>query len=167
MNRSDLYSIPLLQGLPQAAAIVSGSEAYPGIYGVIRFYTMDHGTLVYADVTGLPSAGNRCSQEVFGFHIHEGTSCTGNAEDPFADAGTHLNPEGCGHPFHAGDLPPLFGNSGKAISIFLTNRFTVSEIIGRTIIIHGSPDDFTTQPSGNAGRKIACGIIRAVQRRTP
>ena len=78
-------------------------------------------------------------------------------------AGKHFDKDNCPHPFHSGDLPPLFGNNGKAVSIFLTNRFSVDEIIGRIMIIHGSPDDFTTQPSGNSGMKIACGVIRAVR----
>ena len=43
--------------------------------------------------------------------------------------------------------------------IFLTDRFTIDEIINRTIVIHDMPDDFITQPSGNSGNKIACGII--------
>ena len=165
MNRPHCNPSPLIQRQPQTVAIVTGSEAYPALYGVSRFYPMQNGTLVYADVDGLPSAGNKCSQEFFGFHIHAGESCTGNAADSFADARAHFNPEGCGHPSHAGDLPPLFGNDGKSISVFLTNRFTVSEVIGKAIIIHGKSDDFTTQPSGNAGQKIACGIIRPVQRR--
>ena len=42
----------------------------------------------------------------------------------------------------------------------VTDRFTISDIIGRTVVIHKSPDDFTTQPSGNAGAKIACGEIK-------
>jgi Cu-Zn family superoxide dismutase len=45
---------------------------------------------------------------------------------------------------------------------FLTNRFTLDEIIGRVIIIHDKPDDFTSQPSGNSGNKIACGKIVAM-----
>ena len=44
---------------------------------------------------------------------------------------------------------------------FLTNRFRVEEILGKTVIIHDSPDDFTSQPAGNAGKKIACGMIRS------
>ena len=72
----------------------------------------------------------------------------------------HYNPHGCDHPYHAGDLPPLFETSGLALSAFLTDRFTVDEVIGRTVIIHDQPDDFTTQPSGNSGTKIACGVIR-------
>jgi len=65
------------------------------------------------------------------------------------------------HPHHAGDLPPLFGNNGYALSMFLTTRFSVSEIIGRTVILHSAPDDFTSQPAGNSGVKIACGVIVA------
>ena len=42
----------------------------------------------------------------------------------------------------------------------LSNRFSIEEIIGRTVIIHNAPDDFRTQPSGNAGMKIACGVIQ-------
>ncbi len=163
MNRINCSIMPLIQRNPQAAAIVAGSVKYPDIHGIVRFYTMKNGTLVYADVNGLPYAGNRCSQEIFGFHIHGGDSCTGNAEDPFVDAGKHFDKDNCPHPFHSGDLPPLFGNNGKAVSIFLTNRFSVDEIIGRTMIIHGSPDDFTTQPSGNSGMKIACGVIMTVR----
>ena len=45
-------------------------------------------------------------------------------------------------------------------SAFLSGRFTIDEIIGKAVIVHSSPDDFTTQPSGNAGEKIACGIIK-------
>ena len=100
-----------------------------------------------------------CSGGVFGFHIHEGNACTGNENDPFANAGGHYNPTNCPHPYHAGDLPPLFSNNGYAFMSVLINKFTVNEIIGRTVIIHSQPDDFTTQPSGNSGKKIACGEI--------
>lgn len=82
--------------------------------------------------------------------------------DPFADAMSHYNPNGCGHPNHAGDLPLLFGNNGFALSLFLTNRFYIDEVIGRTVILHDHPDDFTTQPAGNSGTKIACGVIRRI-----
>lgn len=77
-----------------------------------------------------------------------------------ADAMAHYNPGGCKHPYHADDLPPLFGNNGFVLSLFLTNRFSGDEVIGRTVIIHDQPDDFTTQPSGNSGTKTACGVIR-------
>ena len=79
--------------------------------------------------------------------------------DPFAGAMTHDNPENCAHPAHAGDLPPLFGNNGRAAAAVLTDRFTVREILGKTVIVHANRDDFTTRPSGDAGTKIACGEI--------
>ena len=149
----------ILQRASHAQARVRGSQAYPRIRGRVDFYQTDLGVLVAAEVDGLPIGTGACSNPVFGFHIHEGSKCLGNAEDPFAEVGMHYNPGNCPHPYHAGDLPPLFGNDGYAVLICLTNRFTVEEIIGKTIIVHSAPDDFTTQPSGNAGDKIACGEI--------
>lgn len=150
--------LSVLRQRPKALAVVMGSNDYPGISGKVRFYQAPCGVLVYADIIGLPKA-SECAEPVFGFHIHSGNKCAGTAEDPFADAMSHYNPNNCPHPHHAGDMPPLFGNSGRALLIFLTDRFTVEEIIGKTVIIHSSPDDFTTQPSGNSGKKIACGKI--------
>ena len=154
--------LSLLRSRPQALATIAGSPEYPHIAGIARFYATAVGTLLYVTVRGLPEAAadEPCDERIFGFHIHEGNSCTGNASDPFADALTHYDPDGCEHPYHAGDLPPLFGCDGLAVSLFLTNRFTVEEVIGKTMILHDMPDDFTTQPSGNSGTKIACGVIR-------
>ena len=56
-------------------------------------------------------------------------------------------------------MPPLFGVNGNALLIFMTDRFSIEEIIGKTVIIHRKPNDFATQPSGNSGEKIACGVI--------
>ena len=160
-STNNIRLLPVLRGRPQAEAELSGSAAYPGISGIVRFYQTRAGVIVYAEVDGLPSSpGTPCGGRIFGFHIHEGTSCGGNMTDPFADVMAHYNPDGCPHPFHAGDMPPLFGNDGFVLTLFLTNRFSISEIIGRAVIIHDSPDDFTLQPSGNSGTKIACGIIR-------
>ena len=92
-------------------------------------------------------------------HIHEGESCSGNENDPFADAGAHYNPGDCPHPQHAGDLPPLFASGGSAWNAVLLNRFGIDEVIGKTIIIHQKYDDFESQPSGDSGLKIACGVI--------
>lgn len=150
----------MLQRAPHAQAMVRGSQAYPRIRGRVDFYQTDLGVLVATEVDGLPVGTDACNSPVFGFHIHGGRECLGNAEDPFAEVGMHYNPEDCPHPYHAGDLPPLFGNNGYAVLIFLTDRFTVEEIIGKTVIIHSAPDDFTTQPSGNSGDKIACGEIQ-------
>lgn len=151
----DSKLMSMLRDNPQASAIVKGSKFYKDISGVVKFYKTANGTVVYAVVTGLPNASG-----FHGFHIHEGASCSGNSDDPFADVKAHYNPQGNAHPDHAGDMPPLLSNNGNAIALFLTNRFTVDEIIGRTVIIHEKADDFITQPSGNAGKKIACGEIK-------
>ncbi len=158
----------ILRQRPHATAVVRGGSEYSDITGRIMFYQMRMGVLVAAEVFGLPSglpggrqaagSGN-CNNPIFGFHIHSGSSCSGNMEDPFADAMEHYNPEQCMHPQHAGDMPPLFGNNGYAFQVFLTDRFTVREILGKTVIIHSMPDDFRSQPGGDSGTKIACGQI--------
>ena len=164
MNRTHVFSNPnfasLLRRRPQAWAALRGSNAYPQIHGTVRFYQTAYGVLTVAQVSGLPNPGGMCDSPIFGFHIHEGASCTGNGEDPFLNTGSHYNPRRCPHPYHAGDLPPLFGVAGNAFSAFLSDRFTVEEIVGKTVLIHSHPDDFTTQPAGNSGIKIACGEIR-------
>lgn len=143
---------------PKAMAVVRGGEKYPGICGRVVFYSTDSAVIVRAEIVGLPKGNEACDHSVYAFHIHEGTMC-GDGDDAFAATGGHFNPAGCPHPYHAGDLPPLFAANGKALLAFLTDRLTVPEILGRAVIIHDRPDDFTTQPSGNAGEKIACGLI--------
>lgn len=145
---------------PQAIAEIHGSAGYPELHGIAAFYSLKEGVLTAIQVSGLPENPEPCHSPVFAVHIHSGDSCTGNSDDPFADALSHYNPQNCPHPYHAGDLPPLFGVNGFAFSAVLTNRFSMDEILGKTVIIHRNPDDFTTQPSGNSGAKIACGVIR-------
>lgn len=144
---------------PQAAANIVGSEKYDNLRGRVAFYDIGHAILVTTSIFGIPYRNGYCQHPVLGFHIHEGTSCTGNSEDPFADAKGHYNPENCPHPMHAGDLPPIFVNEGIAWGAVITTRFTIKEITGRTVIVHSMPDDFHTQPSGDSGEKIACGVI--------
>lgn len=141
-----------------ANAWVRGSSDYPGIQGRVAFRQTPKGVLVTAEISGLPDQ-DECDSGIFAFHIHSGENCTGNAADSFADADGHYNPNECPHPYHAGDLPPLFGNHGYAYMSVLTDRFSVREIIGKVIIIHKGTDDFKTQPAGDAGSKIACGKI--------
>lgn len=157
-RRNNNYA-PQMQRLT-AKAIVKGSEDYPALSGSVTFTQMKKGVLVTAEIFGLPNKNGKCEGGVFGFHIHEGTECSGNEKDPFADAKMHFNPDGCPHPYHAGDLPPLFGNKGYAYMSVFTDRFSLEDVIGRVVIIHSKPDDFTTQPSGNSGTKIACGKIK-------
>lgn len=144
-----------IQRRANAWAAVRGGEHDARLLGTVKFFQTQAGVLVLSEFFNLPETPTG----IFALHIHGGGSCTGNAEDEFADAGQHFNPEGKPHPEHAGDLQPLFSNHGYAWGVFLTTRFNVRSIIGKTVIVHDSPDDFTTQPSGNAGKKIACGVI--------
>lgn len=142
-----------------AKANIKGGKKYPKINGVVTFREVKNGVLVTAKVNGLPQSSDSCTGRFFGFHIHEGSSCSGTISDEFANAKTHLNPTNCPHPFHMGDLTPLIENNGYAHMTVLINKFKIKDILGKVVIIHDSPDDFTTQPSGNSGSKIACGII--------
>lgn len=155
----------IMNRIPDAVAFLRGSAEYPDINGVVYFWQTNKGAVVAAEINGLPrQKQTACEHPLFALHIHEGYSCTGDAKDPFANAGAHYNPENCMHPAHAGDLPPLFSNGGRAWMAVLTDRFAVHSVIGRTVIIHSHADDFMTQPSGAAGSKIACGIICAIWR---
>lgn len=137
----------------QAIARLIGAGEFSGISGRAVFRQCRRGVLVTVEVTGLPHHGEGCRRDTFAMHIHTGGSCSGNEKDPFADVGGHYDPEGCGMPKEAGDLPPLFGCKGHAYLAVMTDRFRVEEIIGRTIIIHA-------EPSG--GVKMACGEIRGI-----
>lgn len=143
-----------------AFADLEGSEKYPDIRGLVTFYAYEKGTVVMADIHGLPPGEGRCAADFFGFHIHEGASCSGNEEDLFADAGGHYDPTSCPHPAHAGDMPVLEAAGGRAWMAFYTERFRPQELLGRTVIVHSMPDDYRSQPSGDAGEKIACGLIQ-------
>ena len=148
---------------PNAVAVVNGSRDYPQISGIVRFYKVALGVMVRAEISGLPYGRGTCDSPIFAFHIHSVGDCRENGK-MFPYTMGHYNPKNCSHPYHAGDLPPLFSADGRAVSVFLTTRFTIDEILEKSIIIHDSPDDFTSQPSGNSGVKIACGIIVPVVR---
>ncbi len=153
----------LYRSKPTAIANIKGSKSYPDISGTLKLYQTDSGVISVMLVYGLPKIAENCNKPIFAVHIHNGTSCTGNETDPFADTGTHYNPDNCPHPSHSGDLPPLFSNNSFAWCAFYTERFKVSEVAGLPVIIHAKPDDFTTQPSGDSGEKIACGIIELIK----
>ena len=154
----------ILRYIPTAVAMVQGGQLYPDINGTVRFYDTAYGTVVFAEILGLPLSIGEETSPVFGFHIHSGSSCADVGKTPFSDTGAQYDRGGRAHPYHSGDLPPLFGSGGIAFSAFLTDRFSAEEVIGRTVVIHDLPDDFTTQPSGNSGLKIACGEIVSVRR---
>ena len=159
-KQQSLHMFTALQHRPDAWAFIEGGEDFPRLRGTVKFWQTTQGVLVAAEVTGLPSTGRACPRDFFGFHIHCGGQCAGTADEPFAETREHYNPERCPHPAHAGDLPPLLSNNGYAAQAVLTDRFTVREIIGKTVVIHSGADDFTSQPGRAAGEKIACGEIR-------
>ena len=103
-----------------------------------------------------------------GLHIHEVGDCSSG--DGMSTKG-HFNPLGKPHgrhdaaEHHAGDLPSLkAGKDGRAKVDAMLDGITVKpgteSIVGRGLIVHADPDDFKTQPTGNAGARIACGVIR-------
>ena len=139
---------------PDAVAKIRGGVEVPKLSGCIRFYQQKGCVLIVAEIFGLPRENET---GFFGFHIHQGESCSGT---DFSETGSHYNPVDQVHPKHAGDLPPLMRCRGNAYLAVKTDRFTVHDIIGKTVVIHSDPDDFHTQPAGNAGRKIACGVIQ-------
>ena len=139
---------------PDAVARIQGGMEVPQLSGCIQFYQQKSCVLIVAEIFGLPKESET---GFFGFHIHQGERCSGT---DFSGTGSHYNPVDQVHPKHAGDLPPLMGCRGNAYLAVKTDRFTVHDIIGKTVVIHSNPDDFHTQPAGNAGKKIACGVIR-------
>jgi superoxide dismutase, Cu-Zn family len=102
-----------------------------------------------------------------GLHIHEGADCSGDA----MGAKGHFNPHGKPHgrpdsaERHAGDLPPLRANKAGRANVqadidIITVTPGPASIIGRALVVHADPDDFKTQPTGNSGARIACGVIQ-------
>ena len=143
---------------PGAYARLRGRGDAAGLSGVVKFYQQPGGVIVEANIFGLPYNG----PGIYGFHIHEGAGCT---TPGFLSAGGHYNPKALPHPRHAGDLPSLLSCGGRAYMAVMTDRFSIREILGRTVVIHGMHDDFASQPGGNAGDRIACGVIEPMRKR--
>jgi superoxide dismutase, Cu-Zn family len=103
-----------------------------------------------------------------GFHIHEKGDCS--APDA-TSAGGHFNPHGHPHgpqdaAHHAGDMPALKADAnGVAEAKFTMKGVTIGsgagDIVGKGVVVHAQPDDYKTQPTGNSGARIACGVVRA------
>lgn len=146
---------------PDAFARIKGGKLAPCIEGDVFFYELKEGVYVKAFITGIPDINMQGEPVRFhGFHIHETGDCSiGTEENPFPKTGGHYNPSESNHPFHAGDLPPILESDGVGILAFYTSYFTVRDIINKSVVIHEGVDDFTTQPSGDSGPKIACGRI--------
>ena len=106
----------------------------------------------------------------FGFHVHEKGDCS--APDA-SSAGGHFNPAQAQHgnptggAHHAGDMVNIRSNAEGVAQVDTTAAGTSlhgdpnTDLMGKAIVVHESPDDYTTQPSGNSGKRIACGVIAA------
>jgi Cu-Zn family superoxide dismutase len=129
------------------------------VHGTVTFTKMANGIQVVAHVEGLTPGDH-------GFHIHEFGDCS--APDA-TSAGAHFEPLGKPHGAptsadrHVGDLGNITaGEDGSAHLEWLDTHLAFSgqkSIIGRAIIVHANPDDLTSQPTGNAGGRVACGVI--------
>ena len=155
------------QGSSLRARLVRLHDVNGDSVGTVRLTPIRHSLVkVRASVHDLPAGFH-------GFHIH----AVGTCEPPFTSAGGHLNPASASHPEHAGDMPVLYvtdGGEGKAE--FITDRFTVPALFdsdGSAIIVHAKPDNYANIPTdrydpdpdamtlatGDAGPRIACGVI--------
>lgn len=150
INKETMQILSKIRSLPDLSAKIEGNN----IKGNAYFWGTNYGVVCLVDVYGLPI------NKFLGVHIHEGVSCTPKMPpNQFGNAGAHLNPNNALHPNHMGDLPVIYTNSGHALSANLINKFTLRDIKGKTIIIHSQADDFRTQPAGDSGMRIACGVI--------
>jgi Cu-Zn family superoxide dismutase len=152
-------SSPLAQGMSATAALMptTGNKTT----GTVTFSQKGDKVTVVAKVSGLAPGSH-------GFHIHEKGDCSSGDG---MSAGGHFNPTGKphGHPdspdHHAGDMPMLVADASGNASLTadvgpLTIGSGASDIIGKAVIVHTDPDDFKTQPTGNSGARVACGIIK-------
>lgn len=148
-----------------AYAKILGSNYAPNLKGKVVFRDIPGGVEICIEVTGLPEYTEATSDTPqigpHGFHLHVTGSCEINdPENPFLSAGEHYNPENTPHGNHAGDFPVIFSNNGYSRMCFYTNKFTVFDVLNKAVIIHQSPDDYRTEPAGNSGKRIGCGIIK-------
>ncbi|MFM8410280.1 MAG: superoxide dismutase family protein [Alphaproteobacteria bacterium] len=148
--------------------------------GKVTFKQGSGGQLtVLAQVGGISVAGQERTMAVeggdvfysHGLHVHSGGSCAATTQDgkvvPAGAAGPHYDPaatnshkgpQGAGH---AGDLPNVkILNDGTGIMETTTSRFTLGDLVGKTVILHANPDNYTDTPvNGGSGARIACGVI--------
>ena len=140
---------------PMTFAYVIGED----ISGTVCFYPYQGRTIMIYEINGLPKS-SKDTGGIYAFHIHEGNTCINDTKVPYEKTKGHFNPNQTQHPYHLGDLPPLFATKGMAWGMIYIDKFKPQDIVNRTLVIHEHPDDFHTQPSGNSGGKIACGEIK-------
>ena len=144
--------------ITKGVAVVHATDGNK-VSGVVSFTTVPGGVRIVADINNL-KAGNH------GFHVHEHGDCS--AHDA-SSAGGHFNPTGTKHggpgtvERHVGDMGNLEANEqGYAHYDRIDDLIQLdgeNSIIGRSVVIHADEDDLTSQPTGNSGARVACGII--------
>lgn len=150
-----------LGGSGPAADVALVARSGGAVAGALVFSEGQGGVRLRGEVRGLKAGAEH------GFHIHEKGDCS--APDA-TSAGGHFNPGGTPHGrhgtgvHHAGDLPSLVADAqGVAKIDALIDGVTLgsgpTSIVGRSVIVHRDPDDFVTQPTGNSGPRIGCGVI--------
>jgi len=133
------------------------------VSGTVRFEQSASKVIVTASITGLKPNSEH------GFHVHEKGDCS--APDA-TSAGGHFNPAGKPHSHygkaerHAGDMPNLRADaSGAARVMWESDLLSVgsgaANVVGRSVVIHRDPDDYASQPAGNSGPRLSCGVIVA------
>ena len=169
MDRSTLVLLAAVAGLGGCAGMMgSGPRALANLEptrgnttaGTVTFQQQGDRLTVQVKVDGL-----KPGQE-HGFHIHEKGDCSSG--DGMSTGG-HFNPAGKPHgpqdtDHHAGDLPALKADAqGRAEVKFQVAGITIgtgaTDIVGKGLIVHAQPDDYRTQPTGNAGARVACAVI--------
>lgn len=114
------------------------------------------GATLMVDIAGAPANG------VHGFHIHEKGDCS--APDA-TSAGGHFNPAGQKHgspnqvDSHAGDLPNLQADANGRIQQQVMSTLTADQMLGRALVIHAKADDYRSQPAGDSGSRVSCGVV--------
>lgn len=144
---------------PTAVAMLNPTQGERA-NGIVRLVQEGDRVVLRARVSGLAPGREH------GFHVHEKGDCS--APDA-SSAGEHLNPQGKPHgpqhaEHHAGDLPSLKADAGGVAATSFEVKGTLlgagaADLLGKALVVHADPDDYMTQPSGNAGRRIACGVI--------
>ncbi|KTF33636.1 superoxide dismutase family protein [Xanthomonas vesicatoria] len=154
----------------QQAEVALASASGSLVSGRVVLVPALQGIRITGTVGGLRPGG------VAGFHVHERGDCS--ATDA-SSAGGHFNPTGTSHGragsgiHHLGDMDNLRADAeGVAHLDMILSGISLgdgapSDVIGKALIVHADADDYRSQPSGNAGARLACGVIRVTQWRTP
>lgn len=149
-----LFSDLLNDNKPQAMAWVTGGPAAPYLSGLVKFYETPYGgVLTEAEVFGLPDQAEPGSSNLYGMHILKDGSCSG---------AKHCCAGGMASSRRFQALPPLLSGQGYGWASFYDKRFTIPDILGRSVIISQNSDGSAAPLPGENSGRIGCGIIRLV-----